>query len=536
MTDDPAVLRLLTEAGTAGAKTILVGDHRQLGAVGPAGAFEGLVTRHGDSVHVLRENVRQRDHDERHILAQLRSGDVAKAVDWYAAHDRIRLSPSRAELLIALVDGWYGDVSAGTDAAMFAWRRANVAELDRLARQCWAAAGHLSGPELTITGGRAYAAGDRVVTLAPAANGRLVTSQPGVVVAVDLTAATLDLRMDDDQFVRLSTADAGPDRLDHGYARTVHRSQGDTVDVSHRLFDGGGRELAYVSMSPRERALLYVVADDLGQAKGDLAQDWSNDRRQRWAIDTGTPTTSVAEIERTPETPSRLRAVIREARLRCERDAVAQAIPPDAANELYGACQQLAALEARRHDLETGGPAYWHTPAGDAGAAVHRLASRIESVRRRADDPQASRSDRRTARYQIRDLAPQLDDAREHWTAVAGPEHARAPQLPDRPADRDGRRSAGAARPSHRLAGPSPRSAPPPRTLGPGARRVPTSTTRTGAAAGNRTRTTLPPDRARDQWPRPRPRPLTADATSSLAPVPNLGRTVSGPRVPRRPQ
>jgi hypothetical protein len=133
----------------------------------------------------------------------------------------------------------------------------------------------------------------------------------------------------------------------------------------------------------------------------------------------------VAEIERTPGTPSRLRAVIREARLRSERDAVAQAIPPDVANQLHDACQRHAALEARRHDLETGGPAYWHTPAGHAGAAVDRLASRIESERRRADDPQASRSDRRAARYQTRDLAPQFDDAKEHWMAVAGPEHAR---------------------------------------------------------------------------------------------------------------
>jgi conjugative relaxase-like TrwC/TraI family protein len=426
MTDDPALLRLLVEAETAGAKTILVGDHRQLGAIGPAGAFEGLVRRQPDALHVLRENVRQQDHDERRILAHLRAGDVGVAVDWYADHDRLRIAPTRTQALATVVDNWYGDVAAGQDAAMFAWRRANVAELNRLARQRWAADGHLAGPELPVPGGRTYAAGDRILTLAPAADGRLVTSQAGTVVAVHPSAAMLDLRMDDGQHVRLSAADAGPDRLDYGYARTVHRSQGDTVDVSHRYFDGGGRELAYVSMSrSRHEAFVYGVADDVDQAKGDLTQDWFRDRRQQWALDTGTPTTSVADLEHEPATPSQLKTVIREARLRAERDAVAAAIPPDVSGTLREARRQLAALEARRHDLETGGPTYWQTPEGRVGAAVQRLAIRIEAEERRADDPRLSGSQRRTARYELRDLRPQVDDASTHWSAVCGPEHAR---------------------------------------------------------------------------------------------------------------
>jgi hypothetical protein len=106
LTDDLALLRLLTGAGMAGAKMILVGDHRQLGAVGPAGAFEGLVRRQPNAVHVLRENVRQHDHAERRILAHLRAGDVAEAVDWYADHDRLRVAPRRAEALSAVVDAW----------------------------------------------------------------------------------------------------------------------------------------------------------------------------------------------------------------------------------------------------------------------------------------------------------------------------------------------------------------------------------------------------------------------------------------------
>ena len=173
----------------------------------------------------------------------------------------------------------------------------------------------------------------------------------------------------------------------------------------------------------------------MDQAKGDLAQDWSHDRRQHWAIDTGTPTTSVADIEHEPDAPTRLQTVIREARLRSERDAVAAAIPPDVSHQLREARRQLAAVEARRHDLETGGPSYAQTPEGRAGAAVHRLATRVEAEQRRADDPHRSRSERRAARHQIRDLTPQLDDTLMHWKAVAGPEHARLTTEIDRLAE-----------------------------------------------------------------------------------------------------
>ncbi|MGH9002470.1 MAG: MobF family relaxase, partial [Acidimicrobiia bacterium] len=52
MTDDPAMLRLLTAADIARAKVVLVGDHRQLDAVGPGGAFRAVLNRHHGQVHV----------------------------------------------------------------------------------------------------------------------------------------------------------------------------------------------------------------------------------------------------------------------------------------------------------------------------------------------------------------------------------------------------------------------------------------------------------------------------------------------------
>ena len=45
MTDDPAMLRLLAATEAASSKLVIIGDHRQIGAVGPGGSLEALVSR-----------------------------------------------------------------------------------------------------------------------------------------------------------------------------------------------------------------------------------------------------------------------------------------------------------------------------------------------------------------------------------------------------------------------------------------------------------------------------------------------------------
>ena len=152
MTDDKHLLRLLHHAAAARAKVVMVGDHRQLGAVGPGGGFEALVARYGAAVHVLADNVRQRNVAERAALAQLRDGDVAISVAWYARNDRIVVSPDRVAAIERLVEGWAADVANGDSVAMYAYRRANVAALNRAAREVWRSLGRLEGPELVAPG------------------------------------------------------------------------------------------------------------------------------------------------------------------------------------------------------------------------------------------------------------------------------------------------------------------------------------------------------------------------------------------------
>jgi hypothetical protein len=173
---------------------------------------------------------------------------------------------------------------------LLAWRRADVAALNRAARQTRIADGTITAPEVTAPGGRTYAAGDRVVMLAPGRDGAYVTSERATVEAVSSTR--IAVRFDTGRGVTLAGEEIDEKHLDHAYALTVHRMQGATVQRAHVLADGGGRELTYVALSrATDTTHIHAVADDLDQATEDLTREWSTDRRQHWTLETDTPAT-----------------------------------------------------------------------------------------------------------------------------------------------------------------------------------------------------------------------------------------------------
>src|SRR5581483_5387931 len=129
MADDEAMLKLLAAVDVAGAKAVIVGDHRQLDAVEAGGGLEALTNRHGPAVHVLDENIRQHDPAERGALEQLRNGRITDAVDWYRDNERLRTAPTRDDAIGAAIDACEADLRAGHEAVLLAWRRRDVAAL-----------------------------------------------------------------------------------------------------------------------------------------------------------------------------------------------------------------------------------------------------------------------------------------------------------------------------------------------------------------------------------------------------------------------
>jgi hypothetical protein len=251
---------------------------------------------------------------------------------------------------------------------VLAWRRQDVNDLNRLARARYDDLGHLHGEDLTAPGGRRYAVGDRVVTLAPNQPAQLVTSQQLTIAAIDHDTRTVTALTDDGRHVELTNAAIDKGHLDHAYALTVHRAQGATYDRAHVYADGGGRELGYVAMSrARDRTTLHAIADDLPQAIEDLQTDWSHETRQRWITDT--PTTIGAQQRQ----PAHDLAAHHE-RLREERAALEALAPPDRSRDLFDARHRVWSLKEQLADLPYGAGRWRGTEVGEAARAKHQAA------------------------------------------------------------------------------------------------------------------------------------------------------------------
>jgi conjugative relaxase-like TrwC/TraI family protein len=399
MADDANLARLALAAQHAHASLVLVGDHHQLAAVGPGGALAALIDRHPELTVTLDHNVRQHDPDERLALAELRDGNVARAIDWYTSTGRLHTQPDRVETLAAMTDAWAADITDGHDSALLAWRRADVDDLNRLARHHWDRLGHLHGDDVEVAPRRRYAVGDQLVALAPNSDAGIVTSEALTVTAINQTH--LSARTSLGHIVLITGAGLDTDHLDYGYARTIHRAQGATVDRAHVLAAGGGRELAYVALSrAREHTRIYATADNLDQAVDDLKADWTDAHHQRWIADTAARRGEHPEPVRATPQPSVV-------------------VQPPAFSAAPAA--RLRALTADYHDLHAATGRWADTPQGAAAQARQHAQAQLHDAQRRAVDPNLRRRDRRNAAKSLDALTTTLDQAEQRWLRIGEP-------------------------------------------------------------------------------------------------------------------
>jgi Ti-type conjugative transfer relaxase TraA len=255
-----SLARLAAHASDTQSKLVLVGDDHQLPEIDAGGAFRGLAKRLG--AHELRE-VRRQDHDwDRAALNELRDGRIDRWTDAYRDHGRIVVAPTSRGVRQALVDDWWEAArGADRDAVMVAHRRADVAELNALARERMHRDGRLGDDEVA-TGGRTFAVGDMVVARRNDRRAELVNGTRATVRAIDLADNSLTIDDSDGTMRNVPAAYLAEGWLDHGYALTAHAAQGATVDRAFVLgSDELYREWGYTALTRhREEARFYVVS------------------------------------------------------------------------------------------------------------------------------------------------------------------------------------------------------------------------------------------------------------------------------------
>lgn len=234
---------LAAEARRAKAKMILVGDPKQLPAVEAGGLIPALASRVG--VVELVENRRQRDPEERLIVAALREGRTELAVRRLDAHGRVTVAHNSDALRDQMVLDWWSYRSAGRDVVMGAVHRSDVRDLNARAHAVLEAEGQL-GEVVAVVDDQRFCIGDQVLGGKNRYDLGIINGDLGEITGGDGTSVHVRCG---DRAVRLPL-DYVADHLQHAYARTVHKAQGLTCDVGLLLGDDAlYAELGYTGLT-----------------------------------------------------------------------------------------------------------------------------------------------------------------------------------------------------------------------------------------------------------------------------------------------
>ena len=278
--------RVLSEAERRGAKVVLIGDPEQLQAIEAGAAFRSLIER---EPHVeISEVRRQREGWQQQATRELATGRTGEALDAYREHGMVHAANSRDQARSALIEGWDRDRTLVPDKSGIILTHTNdeVRALNELARGRLRERGEL-GADVSIQverGRRDFAAGDRVMFLKNDRGLGVKNGSLGIVEHVN--RARMEVRLDAGRNVAVDLKDYA--RLDHGYAATIHKAQGVTVDRVHVLATPGlDRHAAYVALSRhRESVALHYGRDDFVD-DSKLSHVLSRDRAKDMASDYG---------------------------------------------------------------------------------------------------------------------------------------------------------------------------------------------------------------------------------------------------------
>lgn len=291
MVDSRLMHALVQRVEAAGSSLVLVGDTRQLQAIG-AGAAMRVMRDAAGSYVTLDEVRRQTDARDREMVLAMRAGDSAHALAIMREKGYIHAHATDADARKAIAQAVVRDLSEGKSSLALAARRHDVEKINAEARALARETGLLRGEDVQYVTQRrsdgaqrvkGFAAGDRVVTLqndrrAGVKNGQTFT-------IIEARAGQMTLQRDGDG-ARITITQNDYRYIDHAYAVTIHKSQGATVDRAHVLHSpGSDRSMEYVGASRHRESVSVHAVGSRGEVERDIGRSIERFEEKRSALD-----------------------------------------------------------------------------------------------------------------------------------------------------------------------------------------------------------------------------------------------------------
>lgn len=264
--------RVTEQLRLLGCKLVMVGDPNQLQPIEAGTPFREVVDANGAAR--LTEIRRQHAEWQRQASRDLADGHVELALQSYADHGAVHESESRDHAIAALVDDYMKDWQehgTGKSRLVLAHRRKDVYAINQAIKSARAESGNLGSETLFETehGPRAFAPGDRILFTR---NDSDIGVRNGMLATVETVGdRQLTVRFDANGSGNRDTLTFSPQQfpaIDHGFAVTIHRAQGCTVDhnfvLSSRTLD---HHLSYVALTRQKEKTGFYTAPDISRQK-----------------------------------------------------------------------------------------------------------------------------------------------------------------------------------------------------------------------------------------------------------------------------
>jgi len=280
--------QLLGHAQRTGATVRLVGDTYQLHAVAAGDALRaiGKETQAAGASAELVQVMRQRHDWQRQASILLSAHRIAEGLQAYQERQFVSGYRTQDEARTALLAKWNSDRIAhpeGTQILLAHTNRERQA-LNLSVRQQRRDAGEL-GPDQTVqtaTGRLELAAGDRLLFTRNDTGLGVKNGSLGDVVGVKGTH--LQVRLDNGNDVQVDTRSYG--HVDHGYALTVHKAQGVTVDRAYLMATNTlDAQLTYVAMTRHREAVQVAYSGEHFEDDKALVRTMSRVAQKSFAAD-----------------------------------------------------------------------------------------------------------------------------------------------------------------------------------------------------------------------------------------------------------
>ena len=218
---------------------------------------------------------RQRVDWQRQAAHDLAEGRFAQAVAAFDRAGAITWTNDQVDARRALVAAWSRDTAAAPDAKrfVFAYTNRDVDALNAELRQVRRAHGALSGPDVrfeTKHGPADFSAGDRVQFTDTDKRLRIYNGNVGTVTGLDARTGQLTATLDGGRVVSWSADEFLGFR--HGYAGTIYKGQGKTLDHTYLYHTHHWRAAAsYVALTRQRDSAQVFVARETARDAGQLA-------------------------------------------------------------------------------------------------------------------------------------------------------------------------------------------------------------------------------------------------------------------------